>query len=362
MDKIPLHFCNHLLIILSVFLSSCDGLSQSHKEEPVEKTGMSATQLESKVVKPKNGFNSGFLDSHGNLWFGTNGNGVYHYDGSSFTNYTENNGFCNNQVYTILEDKESNLWFGIQNGLCKYDGKIFSHLPIPFRDTTGLFLDKVYPVINPNAVHSLALNRNGNMWIGTAGGGAYLYKDKKFSAHLSEIGRKQEDGLHYNWVHDIAEDRDGNIWFASMTHGGAIRYNGKNFEQFMPEDGLSDDMVRTIYTDKAGKIWFGFNGNRQSGLTGYDGKSFYTYSEKDGLCSKNILAIYEDKKGNLWLGSGRGGICIYDGATFSQFTTKEEHNFGVISFIIEDAKGNIWFGGKDGLWRLDGDKVMDFTI
>ena len=35
-------------------------------------------------------------DSHGNLWFGTDGGGVSKYDGETFTHFTEKEGLSNN--------------------------------------------------------------------------------------------------------------------------------------------------------------------------------------------------------------------------------------------------------------------------
>jgi len=264
-------------------------------------------------------------------------------------------------VYAILEDKNNTMWFGTQNGIFKYNRNTFKHIPIPFKDTTGVFLDKAYPIMSPNAVHSLAQDNNGDIWIGTGAGGAYRYDGKNFTSHLSEIGKKQEDGLYHNWIPNITKDAKGNIWFASMTHGGVSKFDGNTFTQFMPKDGLSDDMIRTIYKDRSGKLWFGFNGSRNSGLTFYDGKTFNTLSKKDGLCNTSITAIYEDPKGNIWLGSGRENLCIYDGKNFTEFSSKEGEPFSVILFIIGDKEGNIWFGGTKGLWKYDGETVMDMS-
>lgn len=223
------------------------------------------------------GFRCGLLNNEGIQWFGSNAGGLYRYDGTSFTNFSKADGLCSNRVISMIEDKKGNLWFGTDNGLCLYDRKTFTHIPIPFSDTSGAWLDKVYPVINPNAVHSLARDKAGNIWIGTGGGGAYRYNGNSFTSFLSEAGRKQEDSLFHNWVPSIAEDAKGNIQFASMTHGGASRYDGTSFTHFMPKDGLSDDMIRKIYVNKSGSIWFGFNGNKESGLTRYNGMSFVNF-------------------------------------------------------------------------------------
>ncbi len=88
MNKAHYYFLSFLLIIIVTLVSSCNGQRQSPKESN-SKTSISSVQLkikENKVIKPENGFNSGLLDSNGNLWFGSNGGGVYRYNGRSFEN------------------------------------------------------------------------------------------------------------------------------------------------------------------------------------------------------------------------------------------------------------------------------------
>lgn len=309
---------------------------------------------------PENGFSNGLVDKDGTLWFSSNGGGIYHYDGKSYKNYTEKDGLSSNQVFSMVSDFKNNLWFGTQNGLTKYDRKQFEHIPLPFQDTTSVWLDKVYPTLNPNAVHSLATDNNYNLWIGTAGGGAYKYDGENFKSYLTEIGRKQEDGLYHNWIPFIRKDNQGNMWFASMTYGGVNRFDGIEFTRFLKKDGLSDNQVRTIYCDKSGNIWMGFNGNRNSGLTVYDGKTFKTYSVEDGLCNQRIRAIFEDKNGDLWLGAGLGNLCVYDGQKFTEFNHRGQ-TFSDILFIIGDLREAIWFGGKNGIWKFDGQTLFEIT-
>ncbi|MGG8496593.1 ligand-binding sensor domain-containing protein [Tenacibaculum sp. TC6] len=346
-----------LIIVLSIFIS-CNGQgNHNNKSQPT------ATSIKpAKIPVPKNGFNSGMIDSKGTFWFGSNGSGVFHYNGKTYTNYTRKDGLSSNQVFSIVEDSNNNVWFGTQNGLTKYNRKQFKHLPLPFQDTSGVWLAKMYPVINPNAVHSLATDANDNLWIGTAGGGAYSYDGTNFKSFLTEIGKKQEDGLHHNWTPYITRDTQGAMWFTSMTHGGISRFNGKEFKQFLIEDGLSDNMVRTLYCDASGNLWIGFNGNRNSGLTVYNGTTFKTFSVEDGICSKRIHAIFEDNNGNIWLGSPLGNLCIYDGTTFNEFKSKDGRTFSGILFIFEDANHTIWFGGRYGIWNFDGENIQEISI
>lgn len=336
---------------------SCNGQVKNEKHSiSIEEE---VSQL-NKIPTPENGFSNAFLDKDGSLWFSSNGGGVYHYDGKTIQNFTEANGLNSNQVFSITADHNNNLWFGTQSGLTKYNRKYFENIKLPFQDTTSVWLDKVYPTINPNAVHSLATDNDNNLWIGTAGGGAYTFDGVNFKSYLVEIGRKQEDSLYHNWIPFIRTDNEGNIWFASMTYGGVNRLEDNRFTQFLIEDGLSDNQVRTIYSDKSGNIWIGFNGNRNSGLTVYDGKNFKTYSTKEGLCNKRIRSIYEDKHGVFWLGSGNGNLCVFNGQKFSEFEYRGQ-TFSDILFILSDLEDNIWFGGKNGIWKFDGKNLVEIT-
>jgi ligand-binding sensor domain-containing protein len=313
-----------------------------------------------KIPLPEHGFSSSYLDKDGSLWFGSNGNGIYQYDGKSFKNYTVQDGLSSNQVFSIVSDQQNNIWFGTQKGIVKYDRQKFEHIPLPYQDTTRGWIRTVYPTLNPNAAYALATDKNNNLWIGTGGAGAYCYDGKTFTSYLTEIGQKQEDSLYHNWIPFIRKDNNGDIWFASMTHGGVNRLNGKEFTPFLVEDGLSDDQVRAIFCDQTGNIWFGFNGNRNSGLTVYDGSTFKTYSIEDGLCNKRIRAIFEDKSGNLWLGADLVNLCVFDGQNFSEFNYKGQ-TFSDVFFILNDLEDNIWFGGANGIWKYDGEIVIEIT-
>ena len=65
-------------------------------------------------------------DRDGNLWFSTGGEGVYRFDGKSFTNFTSKDGLCDNTASTIIQDKSGNILIGTNAGICKYDGKTFT--------------------------------------------------------------------------------------------------------------------------------------------------------------------------------------------------------------------------------------------
>ncbi|MGB0918462.1 MAG: ligand-binding sensor domain-containing protein, partial [Flavobacteriales bacterium] len=258
------------LVIGGVFIFTCVGQPTNNKNDGGCKTRIPGCAL-----------TCGMVDDKDNLWFAAAGQGLYSYDGECFTSYKEAEALNGAKISSITQDTDGNIWLGTTNGLCRYDGKIFTSISIPWSDTSGVWLDEVYPIVNPNEVRCLLQDKNGMFWLGTNGAGVYRYNpnasgkagDEIFTQFLSERGRKQTDGLHHNVIESMIEDQAGNIWFTSLTHGGVSRYDGKSFRHFMPEDGLSDDMVRSIFETRDGNIWIGTNGNRKGGLDMYNPKT-----------------------------------------------------------------------------------------
>ncbi|UII22217.1 ligand-binding sensor domain-containing protein [Fulvivirga ligni] len=342
-----------LFICLPFLVFSCSGQTKQKLE--------STTPIEHvKLPMPENGFYCGFLDSKGNLWFGSRGNGVFKFDGSSFINYTAANGLCDNDISCITEDREGNIWFGTTSGVCKFDGKLFESVEIPKSDTSSVWLDKVYPVVNPNQVMSILEDSGGDLWFGTNGAGAYHYNGESFTQHLSDIGKVYDDGHQHNIVLSMIEDSKGNIWFTSLSHGGVSVYDGEGFTHYTQE--LSDDFIRVVFEDSKNNIWIGTHGNHDGGLDKYDGKVFTTfYKMNDGLTHNNVKGIYEDQSGLLWLASGTTELATFDGEHFRIFKDNHGKTYHRINFLLADKDGNIWFGNKHGLWIYDGETVIEVT-
>ena len=356
------------LLILFVPLVGCAQAQSPANAEWAQKLSKAEQAMSAKTqermtsIRAGNSVRRGFLAKSGDLWFGTD-QGAFRYDGKSFTHISVEDGLSNNQVFAIVDDEDGNIWFGTAHGLCRFDGKAFTHIPLPWSDLTSPWVEKLYPLINPNQVSCLLRAKDGGLWVGTFGAGAYRYDGETFTQYLSAEGMKYDDGLPHNWIHEIIQDAGGNIWFTSMSWGGVSRFDGKEFTHFLAEDGLSDSMTRSAFQDREGNLWFGSNGNRNGGLDRFDGKTFTEVNKQTGHDHPNIQSIYEDRTGKLWLACGLNGVCTFDGKSFTPFTKEGGQKFGPIHFFVEDAEGKLWFGGSKGtLFRYDSEKITDHSF
>ena len=64
-------------------------------------------------------------------------------------------------------------------------------------------------------VQALLVDANGDLWIGTDGGGLVRRRRNRFEAFT------RKDGLSSDTIETIQEDRDGNLWIG--TRGGGPR-------------------------------------------------------------------------------------------------------------------------------------------
>jgi ligand-binding sensor domain-containing protein/serine phosphatase RsbU (regulator of sigma subunit) len=295
-------------------------------------------------------------DKFGNIWFGTGDGGVSRYDGESFTHFTTKEGLSNNNVYSMLEDKSGNIWFGtFGGGVSRYDGESFTH----FTTKEGL---------SNNYIMSMLEDKSGNIWFGTHGGGVSRYDGERFTHFTTK------EGLSNNYIMSMLEDKSGNLWFG--TRGGGVSHyepsaklstGSESFTHFTQKEGLSNNLVWSMLEDKSGNIWFGTWGG---GVSRYDGESFTHFTKKESLSHNTVMSILQDKSGNIWFGTSGGGVSRYDPSaklrtgseSFTHYTTKEGLSNNKVTSLLEDKSGNLWFGTwGGGVSRYDRASFTHFT-
>jgi ligand-binding sensor domain-containing protein len=344
-------------MLLLLCLTSCNG--QIKTNLPIDSVSKSKTNAigQLKIIKtqgtgPGANIGSGLQDKAGNLWFGSTGEGVYRYDGKSFTNFTVKDGLNNNYVWCVYEDKTGNLWLGTADGVCRYDGQKFTRVPISGFNVSNFYLNQGGAPSVENAVWDILQDKTGHFWFGTTKG-IYRYDGKTFTHFLHNDSVINNTSLQVNSIESILEDKTGDIWFGGRGTEGLFRFDGKSLTSYTPD---GKEWVRPILEDKAGNIWFG---TRNHSVYRYEGKNFTNFADEELFGW--VVSMAEDKDGNLWFSTERG-IAKFDGKHITTFTAKDGLGNVDVSSITLDKSGNLWVGTRGmGLYRYDGKTFTNFS-
>lgn len=332
--------------------------------------GKSFTNITSKASSAR--FFSVLGDRKGNLWFGSIGSGLYYYDGKSFQHFTTKDGLAGNEVTNMYEDKTGAIWFGTGNGASRYDGtsfrsfKMSEALPVAGTDSGYVGVtavhtqaDSVY--VGNDSVYVGAdsvYHGTDSVYHGTDSvyhGTDSVYHGADSVYHGSDSVYHGTDSVYhgadsvYVGTDSVYHGNDSVNVGAKPVHNQADSVRISYDQHSLPKIHWTHNDVNAIIEDKTGKFWFGTRGY----ATLYDGKTFTTITNSNGKPFTNVRSIIKDKKGNIWLG-GADGLWRFDGNTFTNFT---QHFVG---YIYEDKKGNIWtsseisngVGGNSPVWAV----------
>jgi ligand-binding sensor domain-containing protein len=185
-----------------------------------------------------------FIDSRGDVWFSTRGNGVNRFDGENWKLFTSADGMAAGGVNAITEDKDGNLWFGGSKDVTRFDGSQFQVYNI----------QEYQSIIPRPQIMDIKQDKQGNIWVGAYGGGVSRYDGANWRVFTPA------DGLPSENARLIHLDREGNP--CAITDKGVSTFNGTNWQTLTTDDGLPAGEIRTVATDDAGNLWFGGAGGK----------------------------------------------------------------------------------------------------
>ena len=238
-------------------------------------------------------------------------------------------------IYAIAEDGNGQIWIadGGENGLRRLlDGKL---VPYPLRSLG----QKIRP-------KTLLADRNGGLWVGTAGQGLlHLYNGR-----LDRFDRA--DGLSGDHVRCLFEDREGNVWAATET--GLDRFRDLPVTMMSKREGLPESGVVSVSASHRGGMWIGALG----GLDRVEDGRVTAYSKRDGLPRDEIMSIFEQEDGRLWVDSTAGVAYSGQGRfhTLDDYAGRKIH----LAAAAEDRDHCVWLSDPDlGLIRMQGTRVAE---
>ena len=276
-------------------------------------------------------------DSHGNLWVGSNDEGLQKISGASKKTYSMKNGLPNNSIRCLAEDKKGNVWVGTAAGVVYITPQ--GHMITPQFEAGTISKGII-------ATH-LYCDTAGRMWLLTANErGLFMFNDGIFRT----IPELESYGLYFATA--ICQDLKGVFW-VGLGENGLLRIQNANIEKIQSNTILDQAATTSIYTTRDGTIWFG----SEHGLVVLSEGNFYEYNGNNALSSAKINKIICDRENNIWLATERNGIGKLTNGKFKM--TK----LGVtVNSIAEDQKGTVWVGTDSGVQCYENDIPVTNTL
>ena len=306
------------------------------------------------------------LDQNGDLWIGTRANGLYllkeeNQRSKTFDHYShdpeQDNSLGNNSIYSILIDRENQLWVGNENGglhlYNRQNDSFYQYMPDPKNPFS----------MSNNSIWSIYEDKQGRLWIGTGLKGVNLV-DPHFTKFTHYYNSPLDpDGLNNNLVREFLEDEKGNVWIA--TDGGGLNYWDRFKNKIIhythdPDKPLSigSDALLDFTKDAEGRLWIATWAGGINVLTDPEKMHFrkiQDLQEKDSVAATIIssFALHTDRKGNVWSGNFQMGLGLHkqESKTTQIFVNdpkdKNSLSANTIYAVLEDSEGTIWAGGED---------------
>ena len=271
-------------------------------------------------------------DPAGRVWIPTL-SGVFVYTGGrlSAVNHLERL-----QATAIERDSLDRWWVGTING-----ARLF---------TKGALLEDNCTRQIPGEISTMTRDRDGNLWVGTAGNGLYRVAGREVANYSSR------DGLGERRILSTFEDREGSLWVG--TAGGLERFRDTHLLTITHQEGLPSDATENLIVARDGSVWVFCSGG---GVAHIRNGAVQAFTKKEGLSGLYSDGLFESHDGAIWIGTNTGLTRLKDGR-LELFTAHGRLSRYYISAISEDDEGLIVATSEGLALRFRDGEVSPFTL
>lgn len=291
-------------------------------------------------------------------------------------------------AWSLLEDKDGNLWSGSTAGAKRIARYGFT----AYYETDGLDQPKV---------NSIFENSSGELFVSTNRNERAVsrFEGDKFSLVKPRLPN-YVDWHGWGWQQTVWQDSRG-AWWIPTGYGLFRSPDSTSFEdlahaplesvetglEIEPSESLRRSVVKygaqkrsrlkiyevfRLFEDSRGDIWIGVANEK---LLRWEraAKVWHDYTQQAGLSSVRLISAFaEDRDGNVWIGTGsddareinEGLLIRYRNGQFRRFTHNEGSPTGWIRDLFLDTRGRFWIAStNDGVRRIDDTNadVLNFT-
>ncbi len=380
---------------------------------PISDTFERVTQRPETAGGLNNNFVNKIFPDGDNIWVGTEGCGINLFIPKTLSVTEFSNNFStpgrsfNTPVNAILAENDGTVWIGsVEGGLHRSSNGLKTFRHYSANDGT----------LPHNSVSALARDGEGNLLVGTWGGGVSVLKttdDGNVTAlrqfistddsvhHIGYIGALAWDSLNklvwigasrglfvYNPADrtvreafpnstdmifgalGAAVDRDAHLWlgtskglididllkYSKTKSADAVRHLRGRFNN---PDAVADERITTVFIDRDNRLWIGTNGSGlyfrvfpENGIL----ELFESINTSDGLPNDIIHGIAQDRDGNIWVSTYSGLACMDSEGNIRNYDKGGDliNDRFYWNAAATDSRGNILFGTTSGLLAIHG--------
>ncbi|NER17784.1 hybrid sensor histidine kinase/response regulator transcription factor [Spongiivirga citrea] len=330
------------------------------------------------------------MDSDGFIWVGTDGAGLYKYNGFSYTHYShslnDENSVNSNSIRSLFVDDLGQLWVGTDAGLSFYNdeqnsftrlGNTLSKDPkhqytsiLCFAQYEDRFLVGTYDgvkevdikakvlrdhLVKGSTVLDLQFSTKGNLYIATNKG---LKLEQYHERGVVESMPLTNEEVFHRVTKLHLDDKE-NLWVGTLTSGlfkGDLRKAQSSFSKLAVVQGAVMAIVSgmdhvLVSVENEGMIILDINGNIVQ---------HYRYNALDdqSIGSDSVWSMLFDNENRLWLGYYENGLGFFD-RHYNKFDiiqrddVKNSIQTNAVKAFSKTVDGKIWIAQINGLDILD---------
>jgi signal transduction histidine kinase/ligand-binding sensor domain-containing protein len=368
------------------------------------------------------------------LWIG-NPTGMFRWQDGVWQRIAEQDTPGSLSVNTLIEGRDGTLWAGCDGGLLRIRKKTVDTLKaegaatfgtayalwrtpeggawvgykgraVKLTADEGRLLQTVY-LDTDVPVSALLQDASGRVWLGTLGGGLFMYRSGSLSLvsqsdysmpvvhtvyalledaalgvlagtpqglmRIAASGELEPAAVYGAQVTEpvraLHRDSDGTLWIC-CERLGVLRVESNGRKTVIDRDGGLAGYPRTVRRDSHGNLWVGTT----AGLYGVRDDARVLPS---GVFDGSVLQVAEDAEDRLWLGTTHGVLCVHIGDLERMARTGQEEKAGTVRMLhlgMADGltgercmggaassdgpeKGRLWFPLENGVAVVDPKRV-----
>ena len=311
----------------------------------------------------RSGFQSMMEDANGNIWVGTNGNGLYQNFPLKKRFSDQQDAICweGESLRAICQTRDGTVWMGTAS-------RKLLRMNWQTQKTETVILDLAkWPrafVSELDQVFAMEEDREGNLWV-AASRGLFRFRSQGGKLEDWKFFKIYEGEDFFPNVFDVHIDEEGGIWLLTHIEFGRFdpetgQFDGHNYLGISGGQKEIGSNFPCIFQQKKGLFWLG----TKQGLLRFDAGtsqfSFFTNNPNNpnSLSHPLVRCIQADPaepERVLWIGTGGGGLNRFDTETgrFTYFKKKDGLPDNVVYTVLDDDAGNFWMSTNQGLSRFN---------